>query len=102
MRRTEDVGLAPCEPSDATHVWLNMPGPLSDRLIPVMLTGTRRRAGKWSWNGDVDRPTLKPSILTDTGVCKCHSFVTDGRAKFLDDCSHELAGKAVDLNDVEM
>lgn len=30
------------------------------------------------------------------GIC-CHSFVTDGRIQFLGDCTHDLAGKTVDL-----
>lgn len=27
----------------------------------------------------------------------CHSFVTDGRIRFLGDCTHDLAGQTVDL-----
>jgi hypothetical protein len=30
----------------------------------------------------------------------CHSYVTDGKIRFLDDCTHELAGKTVELEDV--
>ena len=34
-------------------------------------------------------------------VCTiCHSFVTDGRIQFLGDCTHELAGKTVELPEV--
>lgn len=29
----------------------------------------------------------------------CHSFVTDGNIQFLDDCTHELKGKTVPLED---
>jgi hypothetical protein len=35
----------------------------------------------------------KPSI--------CHSFVTDGRIQFLNDCTHSLAGQTVDLPDFD-
>lgn len=31
----------------------------------------------------------------------CHSFVTDGRIRFLGDCTHALAGQTVDLPDWE-
>lgn len=31
----------------------------------------------------------------------CHSFITAGRIMFLDDCTHALAGKTVDLPDWE-
>jgi len=67
----------------------------------------------WSFNGDGDRPTLSPSVLVTTGRAVdpnfvpedgdppevCHSFVTDGRIHFLSDCTHALAGQAVDLPD---
>jgi hypothetical protein len=53
----------------------------------------------WTWNGDLERPTFRPSVLVRGGPNddRCHSFVTDGRIAFLGDCSHELAGKTVDL-----
>lgn len=79
----------------------------------------------WSYNGNPDAPTFKPSILRRTGhyasgfvpghgcwcgkdsagddwtfECSvCHSFVTDGKIQFLDDCTHALAGQTVDLPD---
>lgn len=28
---------------------------------------------------------------------RCHSFITDGRIQFLDDCTHALRGQTVDL-----
>lgn len=76
---------------------------------------------RWSFNGDLDRPTFTPSILArreewtppvmgenlaewkrapwpQTKVMTiCHSFVTDGRIQFLSDCTHALAGQTVDL-----
>lgn len=80
----------------------------------------------WGFNGDFERPTLNPSVLTRTGhycnpdqkpgncACDfqvrfpdeepwpwpcgvCHSFVKDGRIEFLSDCTHALAGETVDL-----
>lgn len=53
----------------------------------------------WTWNGDLDRPTFRPSVMVRGGPQDdtCHSFVTDGRIAFLGDCTHELAGRAVDL-----
>lgn len=29
----------------------------------------------------------------------CHSFITDGKIQFLDDCTHALAGQTVELPD---
>lgn len=78
-------------------------------------TGTGQR---WTWNGDVDKPTFQPSVLVQynhwvppatpdnpqpgpqTEVKDvCHSFVTDGRIQFLTDCTHALAGQTVELPD---
>lgn len=79
-----------------------------------------------TFNGDLERPTLSPSILVRTGHyvpnqragapcwCStkdpdgedwgggfrcgiCHSFVRDGQIQFLGDCTHALAGQTVDL-----
>lgn len=72
----------------------------------------------WGWNGDLEVPTFTPSILIrgnqwppefpeyvkaehagvpPGGDTVCHSFVTDGRIQFLNDCTHQLAGQTVDL-----
>ena len=104
-----------------------------DHNLPVDWTppGMERspeNAGKpiWGFNGDLERPTLTPSILWRTGhyagamplgecpICKraqerehetfcvvCHSFVRDGRIQFLPDCTHALAGQTVDLPEIE-
>lgn len=73
-------------------------------------TGTSHNA--WGFNGDMDRPTLTPSILVrwkasdpsdPDAVAQesvCHSFVTDGRIAFCSDSTHALAGQTVDLPDV--
>lgn len=84
----------PCLPQVATHIRLSMPCPLSDRIIPVNNNG-------WTWNGDTEKPTLTPSILANDGSTVCHSFVTDGIVEFLTDCTHDSAGKILDLLDVD-
>lgn len=76
---------------------------------------------RWTWNGDLERPTLSPSILvrgtyriTDDEADRimagekierrplvCHSFVRDGRIEFCGDSNHDLAGRTVDLLEIE-
>lgn len=76
--------------------------------------------GAWSWNGDVDKPTFSPSVLTRghqierdengkwTGEwirdengnlipSVCHMFVRDGQIQFLNDCTHELKDQTVPM-----
>lgn len=59
----------------------------------------------WTFNGDLNKPTFTPSILMRTsgesGDVVCHSFVTEGFIKFLNDCTHKLAGQTVELPDQE-
>lgn len=104
-------GYEPCEPKEATHLMLHLPGPIPTRILPVMIGGTRAGTPNWTWNGSVDAPTVKPSILTRGGGRAfkdgeyvehvCHSFVNDGKVQFLSDCTHELAGQTLDLLDVD-
>lgn len=62
----------------------------------------------WSWNGDINKPTFSPSVLVDFtyGADKkrevCHSFVVEGTIQFLTDCTHQLAGKTVDIPEWEI
>lgn len=90
-----------CSPSEATYLVLNFPGPLPLRILPIAI-GKKTKNSQWLWNGDMEKPTLTPSIRT-TGGHKgehlCHSFVTDGKIKFLNDSTHEFAGQIVDLLD---
>lgn len=85
-------------------------------ILPVDWTpeGLQRspniRGTSWGFNGNLDRPTFTPSVLsrwnawtgrdTPPRDCVCHSFVTDGRIQFLPDCTHALAGQTVDLPEI--
>lgn len=58
---------------------------------------------RWTFNGNVDSPTFTPSMLVNASGKYgkvCHSFVTDGKIRFLNDCQHELAGQTVELKDI--
>ncbi|MDE2098879.1 MAG: hypothetical protein KGL39_16620 [Patescibacteria group bacterium] len=90
-------GYIGCPTEEATHITLNFPGPVGLLTLPVILGGTRAGTGCWTWNGSVDKPTLRPSVLTTCHAYRCHTWVNDGQAQFLDDCSHELRGQTVDM-----
>lgn len=68
----------------------------------------------WEFNGDITKPTLRPSFLThggrpkpgnglphDTEIFRCHSFIKDGMIEFLSDCTHKLASQTIELPEVE-
>lgn len=57
----------------------------------------------WSFNGDVNKPTISPSLLCnkDWPTSRCHSFIKDGNIQFLADCWHELKGQIVEIPEWE-
>ena len=76
--------------------------------------------GQWGFNGSIESPTFTPSLkvtgtvpLTDDEATRimagekieptpfvCHSHITDGNIQFLGDCTHDLKGQTVPLEDV--
>jgi Family of unknown function (DUF6527) len=69
-------------------------------MLPIDWTGHP----VWEWNGDLERVTLTPSIATEGGPPDarwlCHSFLTGGEWRFLDDCTHALRGQTVAMADL--
>lgn len=71
----------------------------------------------WTFNNDFDKPSFTPSLLNRWGKYVdpdfvedpdfpnssgiCHLFVTNGMIEYCGDCTHELAGKTIELPDVE-
>ena len=98
-------GYRSCPPAEATHVMLNTPGPIPTRVIPVRITTPPAGGPQWAWNGDTENPTLSPSLLSNTEIdgkkVVCHSFVANGKIRFLGDCTHELAEQTLPLLDVD-
>ena len=76
---------------------------------------------RWTFNANFEKPTFTPSLKCMSSHPKgysnenpaplgwegeyeesvCHTFITDGNIKFLDDCTHNLKGQTVELPDVE-
>ena len=53
----------------------------------------------WAWNGDFDKPTVTPSVLLTIENERSHLFIRDGKIQYLSDCTHELAGKTIEMVD---
>lgn len=53
----------------------------------------------WEYDGNVNEPTLSPSILTygRTKDIRCHSFLRKGVFEFLNDSTHSMAGQQIEL-----
>lgn len=61
----------------------------------------------WTFDGNEASPTFAPSVLVDWQEGPafsrkvCHSFIRSGEIMYLDDCTHELAGKTVPMVDYQ-
>ena len=107
-----------------TTATIRCPGCGEFHSMQVAPSGGPVSGPNWGFNGNLEKPTFTPSILSRSGHyashfvpgsscwctynaehpedatfnCNiCHSFVTDGRIQFLNDCTHALAGQTVDL-----
>ena len=74
----------------------------------VVYTEERNSLGaKWSFDGNIENPTFSPSIKCTYNYgpkykeAVCHHFIRNGKIEFLNDCTHELAGKTVDMLPIE-
>lgn len=65
---------------------------------------------RWTWNGDVRKPDVNPSMHVTIGPYPehssrpghkdiCHFFLRSGDLQFLADCNHALAGQTVPCPD---
>jgi hypothetical protein len=58
----------------------------------------------WEWDGNLESPTLSPSIRTRGGYAGsnavCHSFLKAGVFDFLTDSTHPLSGQKVPIPDL--
>lgn len=59
----------------------------------------------WKFNGNFEKPTFTPS-MNETAENKefglfrrCHFTITDGMIHYHGDCTHELAGQTLPLED---
>lgn len=53
----------------------------------------------WNWNGDLEKPTLTPSLLCNPSYPehRCHLSLTDGIINYYDDCFHKLKNQQIPL-----
>lgn len=81
--------------------WLT--GDSSDGILEFKCPGCKTvhpfHVPKWEWNGSMEKPTFKPSLLVHPSKIqtRCHSVITDGMIAFQDDCDHELKNQTVEI-----
>jgi len=71
-------------------------------VLPVITSGSRDKTGAWTWNGDIEKPTLRPSIkTTHSGGKISHLWLNDGICQHLGDSTDGLAGQTLPLQILE-
>lgn len=69
--------------------------------LHMLAVNTDKHQPSWTWDGDLEKPSLNPSIKTGEGTSKiCHSYLTEGKFQFLSDCTHSLKNQFIDLPDL--
>ena len=79
----------------------------------VNIEGIDSMYPQWVFNGDVNKPTISPSVLVrwtepsdkeeefedrTKDINKvCHFFIRNGKIEFCGDCTHKLSGQTVDM-----
>jgi len=67
-------------------------------MLPV---NSDTKSPSWDFDGNLESPTLAPSILTSKGTGNiCHSFLKAGIFQFLTDSTHTLSGQFVPIPDL--
>ncbi len=74
------------------------------------------RDGRWTFDGNYERPTFSPSINetwgkpgqtmeefnADPNPNRNHVFIRDGHIEFLSDCTHSFAGSTVEIEPLSL
>lgn len=81
-----------------TNCWWWCPGCEEAHIWQVDATS----GPNWEWDGNIETPTVSPSILTagSRPEKRCHVFIKNGIIDYLSDCWHALAGKKVPMVDL--
>lgn len=76
--------------------------PATGELV-LFYTNRKYSPSVWNFNEDMENPTFSPSMLMYPNNIRVreHFFVRDGKIQYLSDCNHTMAGKTVDMVDVD-
>lgn len=84
--------------ADDRRLYFYCPGCECDHMIQI----GDGDGPRWSFDGNMESPTVTPSIRTFNPVNNqtiCHFYINHGQIQYLNDCKHRLAGQSVDMKD---
>ena len=93
-------------PDGTSYLLFTVKGMDFETQLPVITKGNRDKTYAWTWNGSLDKPTVRPSVKTqyvdrDGNEVTIHYWLNDGICQCLSDCTDGNAGKNLELNDIE-
>lgn len=76
--------------------------------LHALAVNSPQKQPSWKWDGNLELPTLSPSILSHIqpygekgeALGICHSFLKAGIFEYLSDCTHEFADQHIPLPDL--
>lgn len=68
-----------------------------DKAHIVRVEGPTDGRPKWDWDGNVEEPSLGPSVMARATEGVCHHFVKAGKIIYCRDSTHSLTSQTVDL-----
>lgn len=101
--------LSPIEENDQiVGYFFDCPGCQGGHAVHIKPHKNPVSGASWDYNGNINKPSFTPSILSKVSFSQgsnkpegiCHIYVTNGQIQFLSDCTHSLAGKTVDMEEI--
>ena len=88
------------------YLWFTPEGMTSPTMLPVITKGSREKNNAWTWNGSLDKPTVRPSVRTsytdkEGNQTEIHYWLNDGICDCLGDCKDGNAGKKLKLAELD-
>lgn len=80
-------------------------GMMFETVIPVITKGKRENSNAWTWNGNLEHPTVRPSVRTkypnkEGKIVVIHYWLNDGICQCLSDCTDGNANTNIELLDI--
>lgn len=96
---------------EGEFVWFHCPGCNMKHIVATKYNEghenfhTGKKKPVWVFNGDLVKPTIKPSIMVrwvgaEPPQC-CHSIIREGEQIFLIETTHKFSGTRVKMKDDE-
>lgn len=69
----------------------------------VWTTKRNKSNAVWQFNGDLEKPTVSPSLRIHYHDSKsnkdvlCHFYIKNGNIEYLNDCTHQLKGDTIKI-----